>query len=280
MTDSPKFVPDDAQPDLYYNPLNVSGPKCLHDIGVMYDCDKAIHNYLDIYEKHIGHMRYNPINLLEFGFHSGRSFLMWRDYFPAATLLMCDIQYDPRVLSYCKLTRQNYTLFQGDQSDPAFAVTVTDWLQNNHAGLLDVVVDDASHLQYDMVKSLGLFYPHVKSGGVYIIEDVVPAQDLEKGAKWWGSSDESSDEEFCSNPGMQRVAQQKKPWLPNGKKDPYYSLESTALRHRDTGIFESAFLTEEENNYISEFTQDVHVYEARKGPLKDCSSSVVIFTKK
>ena len=112
------------------------------------------------------------------------------------------------------------------------------------------------------------------------VAQFVPAQDLEKGAKWWGSSDESSDEEFCSNPGMQRVAQQKKPWLPNGKKDPYYSLESTALRHRDTGIFESAFLTEEENNYISEFTQDVHVYEARKGPLKDCSSSVVIFTKK
>lgn len=280
MTDDPTFVPDDANHDLYYNPLNVKGPKCLHDIGEMYDCDKALHNYLNIYEQHIGHMRYDPINLLEFGFHSGRSFLMWRDYFPAATVLMCDIQYDPRVLSFCKLTRQNYTLFQGDQSDPSFANTVADWLQNNNQGLLDIVVDDASHLQYDMIKSLALFYPHLKSGGVYIIEDICPAQALENGAKWWGSADESSDEDFCSNPGMQRVAEQDKPWLPNGKKDTYHCLETTALRHRETGIFESAFLTEEENNYISEFTKDVHVYEANKGPLLTCSSSVVIFTKK
>tara|TARA_Y100000592_G_C5422770_1_gene294075 strand:+ start:284 stop:1144 length:861 start_codon:yes stop_codon:yes gene_type:complete len=275
-----KFIPPGIMPDLFYNPLNVSGPKSLHDIGVMFDCDKANHNYLDIYEQHIKHMRYDPINLLEFGFHSGRSFLMWRDYFPAATLLMCDIQYDSRVVSYCRSTRQNFTLFQGDQSDPGFADTMTNWLQDNHQGLLDIVIDDASHLQYDMIKSLALFYPHMKSGGVYIIEDVVPAQDLENGAKWWGSPDESSDEDFCNNPGMEKVVLQDKPWLPNGKKDTYYCLETTALRHRETGIFESAFLTEEENNYITQFTKDVHIYEANKGPLLNCSSSVVIFTKK
>ena len=64
-------------------------------IGNKYFADKATwHKYTHVYKKildHLGFTRDSEITLLEIGFSLGSSHLMWREYFPNATILAIDI---------------------------------------------------------------------------------------------------------------------------------------------------------------------------------------------
>ena len=43
----------------------------------------------------------------------------------------------------------------------------------------DIILDDASHFQHHQIQTLDIFLPYVKEGGIYIIEDIDPANDQE-----------------------------------------------------------------------------------------------------
>ena len=55
----------------------------------------------------------------------------------------------------------------GSQDDPAFLRTVVEEM-----GPPDIVLDDGSHLARHQIASLEILLPHLREGGVYMVEDV------------------------------------------------------------------------------------------------------------
>jgi len=77
-------------------------------------------------------------------------------------------------------------VLKGDQSDPAFLAELA-----AETGPLDIVVDDGSHCSSDIITSFKHLFPHVRMGGLYVIEDMQTS--------YWPSFGGTSDE--LTNPG-------------------------------------------------------------------------------
>jgi hypothetical protein len=130
-------------------------------------------DYAAAYEHYLARFRRKRFTLLELGIYRGDSLRTWRDYFPQAEILGLDI--DPDAVGRAP----GFTVYIGSQADPELLAQV----KREHPRL-DVIIDDASHLNELTVASFGALYPHLAPGGVYIIEDVprgsgsVPDTDL------------------------------------------------------------------------------------------------------
>jgi 23S rRNA U2552 (ribose-2'-O)-methylase RlmE/FtsJ len=121
-------------------------------------------HYFPIYERHLARFVGREPVVLEIGVYSGGSLNMWRDYFGAATkLLGVDIEAACRVYE----TIDTHILI-GDQADPNFLQTVLDAAPEG----VDVIVDDAGHRPDGQIASLEGLLPHLRPGGVYMIEDI------------------------------------------------------------------------------------------------------------
>lgn len=142
----------------------------LQQIGRKHGTDKHDSNhtyagstYLNTYERYMNEYRDLPVKILEIGVRDGCSHRMWREYFPQGTIYGIDI--DPR----CKQTESDrIRIFIGSQSDPIIINKVV-----NHAGgQFDIILDDGSHVNELTLKSFELLFPSLKSGGIYILEDM------------------------------------------------------------------------------------------------------------
>lgn len=126
----------------------------LHEYAVMHGSDKGkAHKYCDFYEQRIG----NPHSILEFGVLNGASLKMWRDRYNPFVIGL-DIEKKPDI--------PGVTVLQLDATDEKTAT----WFTYIYNGF-DLILDDASHMVADQIKSFQLFWPLVKDGGHYIIED-------------------------------------------------------------------------------------------------------------
>jgi hypothetical protein len=132
-------------------PSFVSAPPTLNDLAVRYNTDKriGIHSYVKWYEA--------------IGVQTGASIKMWADYFPNARLVGIDI--DPRCGQFATNRIQIIT---GGQENPEIAK----WLAGAYPEGFDIVVDDGSHVGEHQLASLNLYFPLVKAGGLYIVEDL------------------------------------------------------------------------------------------------------------
>jgi cephalosporin hydroxylase len=81
---------------------------------------------------------------------------MWAKYFPKSEILGIDL-YDKSLLDYRRIKT-----FQGRQSDEEFLAQF-----NN----LDIIIDDGSHINSDVIKSFEILFPRLNLGGYYCIED-------------------------------------------------------------------------------------------------------------
>lgn len=123
----------------------------LNEWGLFYKTDKATaHEYLDFYESRIG----NPEKIMEFGILNGASLRMWK-YRYNADVTGVDIK---QVLPI-----PGINIWQLDYTDSLS----TQFLNGEY----DLIIDDASHIIEHMIKGFELYYPMVKKGGCYIIED-------------------------------------------------------------------------------------------------------------
>lgn len=119
-------------------------------------------HYFDIYEHHLERFRgRNPV-MLEIGVAGGGSLAMWRSYFgDGARILGVDI--DPT----CKRHEANgIEVFVGSQDDPKFLDTILDKYP-----MIDIVLDDGSHIMRHMIASFEHLYPRIDKSGVYLVED-------------------------------------------------------------------------------------------------------------
>lgn len=119
-------------------------------------------NYPEIYDKHFLPYRDKPINILEIGVYKGGSMRLWEKYFPKARVFGVDINEE------CKNYESDRTkIFIGDQSDKSFLRTVKAEIPQ-----IDILIDDGSHRSDHQIITFEEMYYHVKTPGVYLIEDI------------------------------------------------------------------------------------------------------------
>jgi hypothetical protein len=119
--------------------------------------------YLPIYEQFLDEFRDKPFTLLEIGIWKGESLLMWAKNFPKATIVGIDIRVPFREWP------KNVFAYECDQTDFALLSTIA---QTHAPSGFDVIIDDASHIGQKTGDSLKhLFNNHLKSKGIYFIED-------------------------------------------------------------------------------------------------------------
>jgi hypothetical protein len=138
--------------------------KSLEEISKQYQSDKGsvYHNYLEIYEKYFSKFRNNLENFLEIGLWQGDSIRMWRDYFTTGNLVGADI------LDLSHVVLSNTQIHICDQSDRDQLNDLVKKTFNE----FDIIIDDGGHWQHQQQITLGYMFPYLKSGGVFVIEDL------------------------------------------------------------------------------------------------------------
>lgn len=136
----------------------------LDDIGVKHGTDKSSihHNYLVFYERFLEKFRFETIKILEIGVFEGRSLRMWEEYFQFGRIVGADINPD-----FQKHKSDRISVELLDQSKDS------DLMSIGHAhGNFDLIIDDGSHIWEHQIKTLKYLFPIVRSGGIYILEDI------------------------------------------------------------------------------------------------------------
>lgn len=130
--------------------------------GEIYVC----HDYLQLYDRLFSPMRDRPIRFMEIGLNVGASVKLWLEYFTEARIFGVDIvPFEPKV----QLQNIGRFIFeQGDQFDIEF------WnrFKEKHSEKFDVIIDDGCHFSGPIITSFACLWPHVKPGGLYIVEDL------------------------------------------------------------------------------------------------------------
>jgi hypothetical protein len=121
-----------------------------------------IHNYVELYGLFFRPQRKRAERVLEIGVLDGASVRLWEAYFPRATIFGIDID----DTSQYETTR--IRTFVADQANREQLSQFID----EHGSTFDIVIDDGGHTMEQQQVSFGFFFPHLRSKGIYIIEDI------------------------------------------------------------------------------------------------------------
>jgi SAM-dependent methyltransferase len=140
----------------------------LDTIFSKYDTDKnrSFHNYSRQYQRLFDEIREKPIKYLEIGVYHGDSLHAMRETFKNATLLVgADINPQSKAFE----NRSNRVFIEiGDATNPEFVSTLT-----NMYGTFDIILDDGSHMNKDVIRSFELLFPLLNDNGIYVVEDTI-----------------------------------------------------------------------------------------------------------
>lgn len=121
--------------------------------------------YLGQYDRLFAPYRERPVRLLEIGIQNGGSLEIWNKFFVAAERLVgCDITAECARLQY---------------DDPRIGVVVADATTDDALEQVlalspdfDIIIDDGSHRSEDIVRCFHRYFPHLRPGGLYVVEDL------------------------------------------------------------------------------------------------------------
>jgi spermidine synthase len=122
-----------------------------------FDTDKYESGYIPFYVEWVR----PPRRILEVGVRKGGSLLLWCALWPSVeSVVGIDIDElpvlpDPRI-----------TMFRADQGDTLALHRIA-----TETGPFDLIIDDASHIGELSWHTFEALWPHVASGGVYVVED-------------------------------------------------------------------------------------------------------------
>ena len=126
--------------------------------------------YLYFYEQYLHNYRASPINYLEVGVQNGGSLQIAKKYFHDDSNIygididrkVCELlTFEKGITAFC---------FDAANADHVIEFVKSDFMRGVS---FDVVIDDGSHIQADMIKTFTLFFQLLRPGGVYIVEDTV-----------------------------------------------------------------------------------------------------------
>ena len=136
--------------------------KALFDKGTGGNCNKWIH-YFEIYERYLERFVGKDCTYLEIGVQRGGSLGIIQEFLgQQARVVGMDI--DPECAN---LKDEGREVYIGSQSDVEFLSQVI-----NKTGPYDIIVDDGGHTADQQLTSFFTLFPHLKYGGVYVVEDV------------------------------------------------------------------------------------------------------------
>lgn len=150
--------------------------KSLKQLAEFHKCDKAAdghHTYDKPYEFHFAPFVDKPVKLLEIGVggydnpnEGGCSLRMWKEFFehPETQIYSIDI------FEKSAIQEDRIKIWQGSQSDEVFLNKVADETEE-----LDIICDDGSHVNSDIITSFKTLFPRLKNGGIYVAEDLQTA---------------------------------------------------------------------------------------------------------
>jgi hypothetical protein len=122
-------------------------------------------SYLEIYWQLFAPIRENDVDVLEIGIQNGGSLEIWAKLFPKAkNLIGFDVHPKCKDLTF---SDPRIKVFVEDAADIEAGILVRETSSN-----LGVVIDDGSHISRDIIRSFLIFFPQLKPGGIYVIEDL------------------------------------------------------------------------------------------------------------
>lgn len=141
----------------------------LTKLAQVYQTDKfGLHFYTPHYQTHFSKFRNKKIKLLEIGVggyddpsRGGNSLRMWKKFFKNGKIYSIDI------FDKSELEEDRIKIFKGSQVDLHFLEKII-----NHIGEIDIIIDDGSHINEHVIQSFIYLFPKLKSGGIYVVEDV------------------------------------------------------------------------------------------------------------
>lgn len=119
-------------------------------------------SYFQVYSELLEPFRNRPITFVEVGVLNGGSLFMWRDFLgPSARIIGVDLNPGAK-----RWEADGFEIHIGSQSDPEF------WASLFRAvGPVDVVLDDGGHTFEQQIVTTHSCIPHIRDGGLMIIED-------------------------------------------------------------------------------------------------------------
>jgi len=135
----------------------------LTELGIQYKTDKAyFHLFTEFYQPYFDTFVDKPINILEIGVSEGNSLLLWKSFFPEATIYGIDVNADCANLKLGDGIHV-YTCSQDDFT------RMSELFENKK---FDIIIDDGSHLCSHQQKSFGFLFPYLNPNGIYVCEDL------------------------------------------------------------------------------------------------------------
>jgi SAM-dependent methyltransferase len=133
------------------------------------------HGYTILYDLLFYSLRQFDINLLEIGLAIGGPELggpvertvpspsveMWLDYFSAGNIFGFDI------CDFSHIKNARFKFVRGDCGSEADLAKLVDGTQS-----YDIIIDDGSHASFHQQLAFRVLFPHLRPGGVYVIEDL------------------------------------------------------------------------------------------------------------
>ena len=123
------------------------------------------HHYGQFYDKHFDGYR-GVEKILEIGVDTGISIQAWLNYFPVAKIYGMDISLPPNLLF--SDPEKRVTLFKGDQGD----VKILNEFISTYGSDFDIIIDDGGHTMQQQQLTFKTYFPLLKPGGMYVIEDL------------------------------------------------------------------------------------------------------------
>jgi hypothetical protein len=120
--------------------------------------------YYEIYEQALREEGLSPKFILEIGVYEGESTKALARCFPSAHIVAVDLNL--REIDFSDYENVHY--LQCDQTDSAKLQSIC---KEHFPDGVDLVIDDASHIGHLSRLTFNSIFPHVRSGGLYIIED-------------------------------------------------------------------------------------------------------------
>jgi hypothetical protein len=119
-------------------------------------------HYFPIYESYLNRFINRSVSVLEIGVLDGGSLSMWRNYLgPHSQIIGIDINPEAKQHDDFQIIVEI-----GDQSDTNFLSMVYE-----KYGPFDIIIDDGSHKQSDLITTFSHFKDKMPQNSVYIIED-------------------------------------------------------------------------------------------------------------
>lgn len=118
--------------------------------------------YFHVYDKLFAQYADKEITFVEVGIFNGGSLFMWRDFFgPKARIIGIDLNPVAE-----KWRDHGFEIFIGSQQSPKFWKELFEQI-----GPIDILLDDGGHTFEQQVVTSECALPHIKDGGLMVIED-------------------------------------------------------------------------------------------------------------